>query len=377
MLADYGFTPIPGRDGDLVFTGTTDSLVLHARQTVAALRSTGAVVQPDREFEYDTHPGYPSPSSMAAAPGARIVTGPVAPAAEPVILAGPAAASRADVTIGTHPERGITATNTTSTPAAARLLAQAGFYRVPGHRDLFSLTEQQAAGVERATHTVGRLRAAGLSVAADALYDPDQARADDDPFRTRLFRVDEQPAPEHSHAGPDDPFLTKVVRAARSQNSGEPAPMTTPAVAPVDPFNTQRPTAGPADRSAADPRMGALVSNRQRTLAAIEEILDGLAQQLRDDPQSLDPAQVSAVLAEAHTVLGGVRQDLEQISATTAPRTRAATHAPRPAATAALGARAQAARATSLRLGRVSAAQPVEAATRPVDPRLEYSIHSR
>ncbi|MFB7672704.1 hypothetical protein ACFC26_14965 [Kitasatospora purpeofusca] len=348
LLADFGFTPLQGST-DLVLTAHTDNVFVHARQAVAALRSTGATVAADPAFDYTQHPGHASPAAVAAGTNARIVS------------PGP------DVVVGTHPEHGIVATNHSGDPGAAKLFAQHGFYRTPGHPSLFVLTRQEQDGMRRAGDAVASLRAAGLSVTADLPHDPSRA----DPFQTRIIKVDE-PAPK---APPADPFPTKVVRAA------EPGRATPRADAPTatDPFNTQVHTAPPTGRSARDPRMAALLTNRRDTLAVIEEILAGLSEQLRDDPQSLDPAEVSAVLAEAQTTLGGVRQDLEAISAATPARTRTTARADRPAATATapLGARAQAALATSHRLGRVAAAQPVEAATRPVDPRREYSIHTR
>ncbi|MGW2540720.1 hypothetical protein ACWC5I_07570 [Kitasatospora sp. NPDC001574] len=342
--------------------------MLHARQTVAALRSTGADVRPDQAFEYDAHPGYPSPSSVAASPGTKVVTGRVSPASDVPLVTGPAAAARADVTVGTHPEHGITATNNTADPAASKHLAAAGFYRVPGHPTLFSLTEQQANGAERAMDTVARLRAAGLSVAADLPYDPDRSPdTTADQFRTHLIKVAE-PSRSRPRPSADDPFATRIF----------PAPDLGPAERPAsqagqDPFATRLHPA-PAESGS---RMGALLTNRQNTLAAIEEILTGLAQQLRDDPQALDPAQVSAVLESAQTTLGGVRKDLETVSAASPARSRSAAPASRPPVEAALGARAKAARATSLQLGRVGSAQPVEAAAQPVDPRHAYSIHAR
>ncbi|MFF2041832.1 hypothetical protein ACFVVX_15495 [Kitasatospora sp. NPDC058170] len=335
---------------------------------MAALRSTGADVRPDQAFEYDAHPGYPSPSSAAAASGAKIVTGPVSPAPDAPLVTGPAASARADVTVGTHPEHGITATNNTADPAAAKPLAAAGFYRVPGHPTLLSLTKQQANGPERAMDTVARLRAAGLSVAADLPYDPD--RSPDtaaDQFRTHLIKVT---APSRSRPLPaeDDPFATRIIPAPDLSPAGRTEPGTG-----QDPFATRLHPAPAASGS----RMGALLNNRQNTLATIEEILTGLAQQLRDDPQALDPEQVSAVLESAQTTLGGVRKDLETISAASPARTRTAAPASQPPVEANLGARAKAARATSLQLGRVGAAQPVAAAAQPVDPRHAYSIHAR
>ncbi|MFJ1707581.1 hypothetical protein [Kitasatospora sp. NPDC088346] len=336
---------------------------------MAALRSTGADVRPDRAFEYDAHPGYPSPSSAAAAPGTKIVTGRVSPAPDAPLVTGPAASARADVTVGTHHEHGITATNNTADPAAAKHLAAAGFYRVPGHPTLFSLTEQQANGPERAMDTVARLRAAGLSVAADLPYDPDRSPDNTaDQFHTHLVKVTAPPAPSRPRPAGDDPFATRIIPAPDLGPGKRPEPESG-----GDPFAT-RVHPAPAESGS---RMGALLNNRQNTLAAIEEILTGLAQQLRDDPQALDPEQVSAVLESAQTTLGGVRKDLETISAASPARTRAAAPAARPPVGATLGARAKAARATSLQLGRVGAAQPVEAAAQPVDPRHAYSIHAR
>ncbi|MFB8203102.1 hypothetical protein [Kitasatospora purpeofusca] len=338
---------------------------------MAALRSTGADVRPDPAFEYDAHPGYPSPSSAAAAPGAKIVTGRVSPSPDTPLLAGPAAAARADVTVGTHHEHGITATNNTADPAAAKHLAAAGFYRVPGHPTLFSLTEQQANGPERAMDTVARLRAAGLSVAADLPYDPDRSPDNAaDQFRTHLIKVAESSS--RQHPSEDDPFATRIIPAPHLSPGPGPGKRTEPEGG-QDPFATRLHPA-PAEPGS---RMGALLTNRQNTLAAIEEILTGLAQQLRDDPQALDPEQVSDVLESAQTTLGDVRKDLETISAASPARTRTAAPASRPPVEANLGARAKAARATSLQLGRVGAAQPVEAAAQPVDPRHAYSIHAR
>ncbi|MEU9074572.1 hypothetical protein AB0D22_07800 [Kitasatospora sp. NPDC048538] len=332
---------------------------------MAALRATGAEVRPDPAFDYaaGTHPGYPSPSSVAAGLGTKIVT-PGAPVAPPT----PTAAERTDVAVGSHPEHGITATNNTNSPDAARILAKAGFYRVPDHPTLFALTRQEAGGTERATDTVARLRAAGLSVAADAAYDPEHAPGDPgDLFNTRLIKVAaERPA----KAEVEDPFATRIIPVPKQDAERA----NVPAVG-LDPFATQLHPA-PAQASQ-DSRMGALLSNRQAALAVVEEILTGLSQQLRDDPQALDPAQVSAVLEQTQTTLGGVRRDLETISAAVPARAGQPVQASRPAVSPALGDRARAATTTSLRLGRVTAAQPVEAAAQPVDPRLAYSIHTR
>ncbi|MER7701638.1 hypothetical protein ABTX81_01885 [Kitasatospora sp. NPDC097605] len=362
MLADYGFTPVTGTT-DLAFTGRTDNLFLHARQTVAALRATGAEVRPAPEFDYAEHPGHPSPAAAAAGQGTTIITpGRITPQPPQT-----AAQRQPDVAVGHHPDHGITATNHSGSPDAAKLLAQAGFYRVPDHPTLFSLTRPKAGGVDRATDTVARLRAAGLTVVSDAAFDPDHAPSDPgETFRTHLVKIaDAAQAPD---AAPD-PFATRIFPAPR-QDSGPAGPAADPA-----PFATH---VFPApERGQADSRMGALLSNRQDTLTAIQDILTGLAQQLRDDPQALDPAQVSAVLDDAQTTLGGVRRDLATISAAAPARTARPSQATRPAVTPGLGARAQAATATSLRLGRVTAAQPVEAAAQPVDPRRAYSIHAR
>ncbi|MFC9327923.1 hypothetical protein [Kitasatospora sp. NPDC057015] len=362
LLADYGFTPLQGSD-ELVLTGQTDNIFIHARQTVATLRSTGAHVDADPAFDYDQHPGHTSPATVTAGADPRIVT------------------AGADIAVGAHPEHRIVATNHRDNPDAARLLARHGFYRTPDHPTMFSLTQPDRDGLRRATDAVTALRAAGLSVTADLPYEPRTTA--EDPFLTRVIKADEQAPKPPSHTGPGDPFLTEVVRADPREKAGEAAPAAPKTADPEGPdrFNTRLHPTAPAVSPAPDARTAALVTNRQDTLAAIEQILSALSQQLRDDPQALDPAQVAAVLSDAQTTLGGVRQDLETISAATpaSTRTRTGASAPaaRPAATATLGARAQAARATSLRLGRVSAAQPVEAATKPVDPRREYSIHTR
>ncbi|WP_395297308.1 hypothetical protein ACF9IK_30645 [Kitasatospora hibisci] len=331
---------------------------------MAALRATGAEVRPDPGFEYDAHPGYPSPSSVAAGLGTKIVT-PGTPMAPPA----PAAAGRTDVAVGSHPDHGITATNTSNSPDAARILAKAGFYRMPDHPTLFALTRQEAGGIERATDTVARLRAAGLSVAADAAYDPEHTPDNPgDLFNTRLIKVAADPPAKAEVV--EDPFATRIFPVVKQ----DPERTDAPAVG-LDPFATQLHPA-PAQASQ-DSRMGALLSNRQDTLVAVEEILAGLSQQLRDDPQALDPEQVSAVLEQTQTTLGGVRRDLETISAAAPARVGQPVQASRPAVSPTLGARARAATTTSLRLGRVTAAQPVEAAAQPVDPRLAYSIHTR
>ncbi|MFF2657385.1 hypothetical protein ACFVUH_08465 [Kitasatospora sp. NPDC058032] len=364
LLGDYGFTPLQGSD-DLVLTARTDNIFIHARQAVVALRSTGAAVKADPAFDYEQHPGHASPAAMAAGPNARIVT--------PSGLSVPSV----DVAVGTHPEHGIVATNHSGDPAAAKLLAQHGFYRTPGHPTLFALTKQDTDGVRRAAGTVAKMRAAGLNVTADLPYEPAAAaHAAEDPFQIRIVKVEEKAPAPPAHAGPDDPFLTRVIPVERP-NSGDRAAAEPAVHITADPFATRLHPA-PAVRAGADSRTAALLANRQQTLATIEEILAGLSQQLRDDPQALDPVQVSAVLEEAQSTLGGVRRDLDTITAATSARPRSAAPAvTRPAATATLGARAQAARATSLRLGRVSAAQPVEAAAQPVDPRQKYSIHIR
>ncbi|GJF32649.1 hypothetical protein KNE206_53490 [Kitasatospora sp. NE20-6] len=299
---------------------------------MAALRSTGAEVRPEPAFDYEVHPGNQSPSSVAAGGG-------------PVIVSGPATAARTDVAVGTHPDHGITATNNTGSPDAARLLAKAGFYRVAGHRSLFALTAQEAGGEERAKATVAQMRAVGLSVVADLPFEPTPVSDAEDPFATRIF-----PAPAEAAARPAE---------APAQSA--------------DPFGTQLHPAPVPSEAAQESRMGTLLSNRQAALAVIEEILAGLSRQLCDDPQALDPVQVAAVLASAQSTLGGVRQDLETIAAASPARR---TLQARPAVSAQLGARAQAARATSLRLGRITAAQTAEAA-RSVDPRAAYSVHSR
>ncbi|MFJ7278304.1 hypothetical protein [Kitasatospora sp. NPDC098663] len=325
---------------------------------MAALRATGAQVHPDPAFDYDAHPGHPSPSSIAVGQGAAVITpGPVS------VPSAPAAPRQADVAVGGHPEHGITANNTTGNPAAAPLLAKAGFYRVPGHPSLYALTKPANSGMERATDTVASLRAAGLTVAADAAYDPEHAPEDQgEKFRAHLAKL-----AKNSEA--KDPFATRVFPAPKQEAKPD-----TPAVG-LDPFAIQLHPA--PDRHQTNSRMGALLSNRQATLVAIEDILAGLSQQLRDDPQALDPAQVSAVLDQAQTTLGGVRRDLATISAASPARAARPAQSTRPAVSPELGARAQAATATSMRLGRVTAAQPVEAATHPVDPRQAYSIHAR
>ncbi|MFF2746448.1 hypothetical protein ACFVVA_12980 [Kitasatospora sp. NPDC058048] len=346
----------------MAFTGRTDSLILHARQTVAALRAAGAEVHPDPSFDYTpgTHPGHPSLSSLATAPGAQVITpGRVLPQPPPST-----AGQQPDVTVGRHPEHGITATQSTVSPAAAQLLAKAGFYRVANHPRLYSLTRPEAGGIDRATDTVAQLRAAGLTVASDAEFDPDHTPgAPAGAFRTHLVKIADT---AETYDSSQDPFATRVFPAPK-QEASAPKP-----VVGLDPFATRLLPA--SDRGGADSRMGALLTNRQQTLGAIEEILATLGQQLRDDPQALDPAQVSAVLSDAQTALGGVRRDLATISAAAPTRTA---QAARPAVAPELGARAQAATATSLRLGRVTATQPVEAAAQPVDPRRAYSIHTR
>lgn len=330
---------------------------------MAALRATGAEVRPDPAFEYAEHPGHPSPSSVAAGQGAKIITpGRVSPQPPEV-----ATDRQPDVAVGHHPDHGITATNHSGSPDAAKLLAKAGFYRVPDHPTLYSLTRPEAGGVDRATDTVARLRAAGLTVVSDAAFDPDHAPGNPgESFRTHLVKISDATT---SQDPAQDPFATRIFPAPK-QETGTAEP-----VAGLDPFATR---VFPApERHQADSRMGALLSNRQDTLVAIQEILTGLSQQLRDDPQALDPAQVSAVLNDAQTTLGGVRRDLATISAPALARTARPTQATRPTVAPELGTRAQAATATSLRLGRVTAAQPVEAAAQPVDPRRAYSIHAR
>ncbi|MFD7645110.1 hypothetical protein ACFV4P_31160 [Kitasatospora sp. NPDC059795] len=362
LLADYGFTPLAGSDR-LVLTARTDNVFLHARQAVAALRFTHATVAADPAFDYADHPGYASPATVAAAAvNAAIITpGTTGPAD--------------DVVIGSSPEHGIVATDRSNNPTVAQLLAQHGFYRTPGQPHLFALTRPDADGTRRAADTVAALRAAGLHVTTDLSYEP--GPVGEDPFATRIAKTDEQKRKPPTHAGPADPFLTKAVPAEPPKQNSRPdrAPTNTPA---ADPFNT-RLNPAPETRHTPDARMAALVTNRQKTLATIDEILAGLSQQLSDDPQSLDPVAVSATLADAQTMLGGVRRDLEAVTAapTSRPRANRPGRADRPAATPALSARAHAARTTSLQLGRVSAPQPAEAARRPEDPRLAYSIHTR
>ncbi|QKW20631.1 hypothetical protein HUT16_17525 [Kitasatospora sp. NA04385] len=348
LLADYGFTPLAGADDLLVLTARTDSVFLHARQAVAALRSTGAAVSADAVFDYAEHPGYPSPAAAAAGPNPRIVTPGTGPAA--------------DVVLGTHPEHGITAADRSGRDDAAQLLAQQGFYRTPGNPELFALNLPDNDGTRRATDAVTALRAAGLHVSTDLAYESRAAEA--------------APAPP-THTGPADPFLTRPAPAvppkdtALSERSAPPA-----GTAAADPFHTRLHPA-PAAEGAPDARIAAMVTNRQKTLTVIGEILAALSQQLRDDPDSLDPVAVAATLADAQSTLGGVRQDLEAITAAAPARPRAAAHTGRAAVTPALSARARAARATSVRLGRVTASQPAEAVRRAEDPRVAYSIHTR
>ncbi|MFJ4676868.1 hypothetical protein [Kitasatospora sp. NPDC088783] len=365
LLADYGYTALAGTD-DLVLTARTDSVFLHARQAVAALRSTGAAVSADPAFDYGEHPGYPSPASAAAGPGPRIVT----PGTD-------VTGSAADVVIGAHPEHGITAADRSGNPGTAQLLAQQGFYRTPGGRELFALNLPDNDGAQRATAAVAALRAAGLNVSTDLAYEP---RDLGQKAQDRAREAEAAPTPP-THSGPADPFLTRLAPAEKPNDTSPPDRAAVHAPG-IDPFNTRLHPV-PAAEGPPDARMAAMVTNRQKTLATIDEILAGLAQQLRDDPQSLDPVAVAATLADTQSTLGGVRRDLEAISASAPARPRAAARGSRAAATPVLSARAQAARATSLRLGRVSAAQPAqpaqpaEAVRRAEDPRVAYSIHTR
>ncbi|MFD0259070.1 hypothetical protein ACFVH7_12455 [Kitasatospora indigofera] len=360
LLADFGFSPLAG-SADLVLTGDTDNVFIHGRQTVAALRSTGARVDADPAFDYAQHPGHASPAAAAAGPDPRVVT------------AGP------NVAVGAHPQHGIVATNAASDPRVTQLLVQAGFYRVKDTA-LFAMTGPLNDRQVRATAAVASLRAAGLSVAADLPYETPRPAQGDDPFETRVFKAQDRAQKPTAPADPqtvEDPFLTKVVHVGQQPAApGQDPEPSAPDPARPAPFATQLHPAPPAERSAPDGRMAALLANRQQSLATIEEILSALAQGLRDSPQSLDHDQVASVLDTVQSTLGGVRQDLETIAAAAPATTRSTARAARPAA-AALGPRAQAARTTSLRLGRISAAQPVEAAAQPVDPRLTYSNHSR
>ncbi|GAA2092099.1 hypothetical protein GCM10009759_17440 [Kitasatospora saccharophila] len=350
LLADYGFTPLAGTD-DLVLTARTDSVFLHTRQAVAALRSTGAAVSADAVFDYS------SPAAAAAGPNPRIVTPGTGPAA--------------DVVIGAHPEHGITAADRSGAPGTAQLLVQQGFYRTPGNPELFALNLSDTNGTRRATDAVAALRAAGLHVSTDLAYEPRRPEEDNSSRAAQAA-----PAPP-AHAGPADPFLTRPAPAAPPKDTAVPERSAPDAgTTAADPFHTRLHPA-PAVEGAPDARIAAMVANRQKTLTVIDEILLGLSQQLRDDPDSLDPVAVAATLADTQTMLGGVRQDLEAITAFAPARPRAAARAGRAAVTPALSARAQAARATSVRLGRVTAAQPAEAVRRAEDPRVAYSIHTR
>ncbi|MFD7730471.1 hypothetical protein ACFV6F_08810 [Kitasatospora phosalacinea] len=358
LLADYGFTPLAGTDDLLVLTARTDSVFLHARQAVAALRSTGAAVSADPVFDYAEHPGYPSPAAAAAGPNPRIVTPGTGPAD--------------DIVIGAHPEHGITAADRSGAPGTAQLLAQQGFYRTPGNPALFALNLPDNDGTRRATAAVAALRAAGLHVSTDQAYEPRHAAQEEE----RVRAAETAPEPP-THAGPADPFLTRPAPAAPPKDTAVPERSAPPAdTTAADPFHTRLHPAPPAE-GASDARIAAMVANRQKTLTVIDEILLGLSQQLRDDPDSLDPVAVAATLADTQTMLGGVRQDLEAVTAFAPARPRAAARAGRAAVTPALSARAQAARATSVRLGRVTAAQPAEAVRRAEDPRVAYSIHTR
>ncbi|WP_033253090.1 hypothetical protein [Kitasatospora phosalacinea] len=358
LLSDYGFTPLAGTE-DLVLTARTDSVFLHARQAVAALRSTGAAVFADPAFDYGEHPGYPSPAAAAAGANPRVVT--------------PGAGPAADIVVGTHPEHGVTAADRSGNPGIAQLLAQQGFYRT-GDQGLFALNLPDNDGTRRASAAVEALRTAGLRVSTDLAYEPRHPEEGKAPQRAA------EAAPEPpARSGPADPFPAKATPAEPPKDTG---PTDRADSAGADPVHSRLHPA-PAAQEAPDARMAAMVTNRQKTLAAIDEILAGLSQQLRDDPQSLDPAAVAATLADTQSMLGGVRQDLEAITASTPARPRTAARGSRAAAGPVLSARAQAARATSLRLGRVGAAQPTEAALRTEavrrveDPRLAYSIHTR
>ncbi|MFD0276388.1 hypothetical protein ACFVHB_21135 [Kitasatospora sp. NPDC127111] len=98
----------------------------------------------------------------AAEPGAA------APARPPLTGGRP---GPADVTFGRHPEHGIVAADRTGGANTSWMLRRLGFDAVPGHHQLYALTEPAPDGVARTRAAVKLMRRAGYLVAADGAFD--------------------------------------------------------------------------------------------------------------------------------------------------------------------------------------------------------------
>jgi len=328
LLADRGFASIPGTT-DLAYTGPQDgSAFLQMRQTVAALRGLGHVVDADPAFDY-TSP--PSPLSAAAGEDTLVVTG--------------FPARRHDVAVGRHRDLGVIATNPQHDPAIAAQLLDAGFE--PITEDLLALSDPQRDTVARASEAVARLRDAGLHVVTDLLFEPRP----------------EDPA-QYTSTNPYAAALAQALDPERADRS-RPADPRLPAADHRDPGSATAPE--DAEGPDADVLLAKLAS-RAATLAALKRLLDAVTSQLRGDPTRIDVTQVNAALDQATTALDGVGRDLMAISAQAVPR------APAPRRT---NPRVQAALATSALLTGVTRQAVVEerSVPAPVDPRLAYAAH--
>ncbi|MFB7620050.1 hypothetical protein [Kitasatospora sp. NPDC056181] len=78
-----------------------------------------------------------------------------------------------DVAVGRHPDHGIVAALPTRSAAAQWMLERLDFQRVPGHPDLYALTNQHHEATERAAWAVKLLTGAGYCVEADMSLTPD------------------------------------------------------------------------------------------------------------------------------------------------------------------------------------------------------------
>jgi len=356
LLADHGFTPVPGT-ADLAYTRNHDgeSVFLHARQTVAALRGIGLTVSADPAFDYIEHPGAPrSPSAVAA--GENTLTASAPPA------------GRHDVAIGKHPQFGIIATNPRHDLMVAAQLDSMGFVEV--EEGLRALRAPEQDGSTRATQAVLDLRQSGLRIAADLDFEPLLADPSEyiptDPFAAALTKALD-PA---RAARPQAPATTTSAPATAPRPAPDPVQAPTPAEEPRPEPGQQRPRTSerrPA-RLSNTASLAALLANRSATLAALKRLLDSVDQQIRDHPETVDVAKVTAALGQATTALGGVSKDLAAISAQVGPT--AAVRKP-------VNPRAQAALATSTRLQRTSTsiALDLDAAPAPVDPRIAFAHH--
>ncbi|WP_329133232.1 hypothetical protein OG552_15340 [Streptomyces sp. NBC_01476] len=96
-----------------------------------------------------------------------------------------------DITVGHHPDFGIVASNPKRLAAGAWMLRGLDFHPVPGHRDLYALSDQERDGLGRATRAVALLRKARYHVDADAALDPSLANSatPDRPARVAPVRI--------------------------------------------------------------------------------------------------------------------------------------------------------------------------------------------